>query len=143
MIKVELMTAEQFEHYWLLIEKQLDFVPHLWSLWWTKESLREGVSSGRFQCWAVSRNSVIEAVIFSQVSIYPANTIFQAFLAFGDGLLDALDEIEATFERYCAIRGIGVAEVTGRPGWEALLRRKGFGRMGTVLTKKLEPMRLQ
>ena len=143
MIQVELLTPEKFVGYWPLIEKQLDFVPQLWALWWTKESLREGVCSGRFQCWGVGSNEVISAVIFSQGAFYPANSVFQAFLAFGDGLIDAIDEIEATFERYCSIRGVSAAEITGRPGWEAILRRKGFARTATVLTKRLKPMRLQ
>ncbi len=143
MTRVEMMTTEQFQHYWPLIEKQLDFVPHLWQLWWTKQSLYDGTMNERFQCWAVSYNNIITAVIFSQVLTYPANTLFQAFLAFGDGLTDALDEIEAVFERYCQIRGIGLAEVCGRQGWGPLLRRKGFGQTSTVFTKKLTTARLQ
>lgn len=143
MTRVELMNADQFRHYWPLMEKQLDFVPHLWELWWTKESLYEGVCSERFQCWGVSQNNIIIAVIFSQVAIYPANVVFQAFLAFGDGLIEAVDEIEATFERYCQIREVTVAEICGRPGWESVLRKRGFGRTGTVLTKKLDIARLQ
>lgn len=141
--QIELLSPDRFLTYWPSIERQLDCVTHLWSLWWTKEALRDGVLSESLQCWGVGDQSRITGVIFSQVSIYPANTIFQAFLAFGDGLTGALDEIEATFERYCAMRGARVAEVTGRPGWEPLLRKKGFGRTGTVMSKQLAPMRMQ
>jgi len=140
--KVELLTVERFLAYWAGIEKQLDTVPHLWSWWWTKESLRLGVCEERFQCWAVGDATTVRGIIFSQVVIYPANMVFQAFLAFGDGLTQAVDEIEATFERFCAIRGVGVAEVTGRPGWESILRRKAFRRTGTILSKRLELGRL-
>jgi len=140
---VELLNQDKFTQYWPLIERQLDFVPHMWATWWTKQSLYEGVMHERFQCWGVGDNQKITGVIFSQVAMYPANTVFQAFLAFGDGLLEAIDEIEATFEWYCQQRGVTVAEVCGRPGWEAILRRKGFARTGTVLTRKLEDRRLQ
>jgi len=138
MTKVELLTVEKFCNYWSQIEKQLDFVPHLWALWWTKESIYSGVVSGGIQCWGVGDENVVRAVIFSRVSLFPANTIFQAFLAFGDGLVESIDEVEAVFERYCMMRGCTVAEISGRPGWENVLRRKGFGRTGTVMTKKLE-----
>lgn len=141
--QVELLTPEKFLAYWPQIAQQLDFVPHLWRLWWTKDALCEGVCAGTFQCWAVGDTQRVHGIIFSQVVMYPANTIFQAFLAFGDGLLDAVDEIEATFERYCAIRGVSVAEVTGRPGWESVLRKKSFRRTGTTLSKKLDLSRLQ
>lgn len=143
MTKVELMTPEQFRHYWPLIGTQLDLVPHLWQLLWTKDALYEGVCSEYLQCWAVSHSEVIDGVIFSQVSFYPANTVFRAFLAFGEGIVDAVDDIEAAFERYCAIRGVGVAEISGRPGWESVLRKKGFGRTGTIMTKRLDRARLQ
>lgn len=143
MIKVELLPIDKFVGYWPMIEKQLDFVPHLWTLWWTKESLYEGVCSERLQCWGIGDETKIFAVMFSSVSIYPANTILQVFLAFGDGLTDAIDEIEAALERYCMVRGIGVAEVTGRPGWESVLRKKGFGRTSTTMTRKLDLGRMQ
>jgi hypothetical protein len=143
MIRVELMEIDKFLHYWPMIEKQLDFVPHMWALWWTKDSIREGVVEERFQCWGVGDDDVVTAVIFTRVSTYPANTIFQAFLAFGDGLIEAIDEIEAVFERYCAIRGVTVAEISGRPGWGPVLRKKGFGQTGTTMSKKLDIARLQ
>lgn len=143
MKKVELLTTEKFAHYWPLIERQLDYVPQLWALWWTKDSLYEGVCSGALQCWGIGDETAISAVMFSKVSTYPANVVLQIFLAFGDGLIEAIDEIEAVLERYCAIRGITVAEVTGRPGWENVLRKKGFGRSSSTMTRKLETVRLQ
>jgi hypothetical protein len=142
--QVELLTPEKFLHYWPMIEKQLDHVPHLWALWWTKDSIRDSVVAERFQCWGIGDAGTIHGIVFTQVVMYPANLVFQAFLAFGEGLTDAMDEIEATFERYCVIRGATLAEVTGRPGWGPRLRKKGFRQTcGAVFSKKLEPMRMQ
>jgi hypothetical protein len=143
MTQVELLSVEKFVHYWPMIGRQLDFVPHMWALWWTKESLYEGVCAERFQCWGVGTANTITAVMFSQVALYPANSVLQVILAFGEGLTDAVDEVEAALERYCKVRGVDVCEITGRPGWEPLLRKKGFGRKSVVMSKRLDIGRLQ
>lgn len=142
-VQVELLSPEKFLVYWPMIERELDTVPHLWALWWTKDSLREGVVGGRFQCWAVGDSRIVTGIVFSQVVMYPANLTFQAFLAFGAGLTEAMDELEATFERFCAIRGCTLAEVTGRPGWGPELRKKGFRQtVGGTFSRQLQQTRL-
>lgn len=139
---VELLDAEKFQIYWPDIEKKLDTVQHIWSSWWTKESIHELTIDGRFQCWTVGDKDEVIGVVFSQIIHYPASSILQVFLAFGLGMVDTVGAIDATLSRFGAANGCDWAEVTGRPGWESKLREFGFRQPRVTLMKKLEPIRM-
>jgi hypothetical protein len=139
---VELLSNEKFEHYWPYIEGQLDRVPHIWSYWWTKESIKEFTLMGRFQCWTVGDKDEVVGVVFSQIIHYPAASILQVFLAFGLGMVETVGVIDATLSRFGAANGCDWAEITGRPGWEPRLREFGFRVPRVTLIKRLEPIRM-
>jgi len=141
-VEVHMLVGERFEHYWPQISLQLDFIPQFWATWWTKESIREGVLSGRFQCWGVGDAQQIRVVTFSQIATYPANRIFQVILAFGEGIDEALPALVATYEKFCFDSGCTIAEVTGRPGWSSKLSRYGFRQQSAVLTRKLTQLKV-
>ena len=139
---VEKLDPERFRHYWPQIEKELDNVPHIWAYWWTKESIVEFVLEGRFQCWTVGTERMVQGVLFSQIAHYPANAIFQVLFAFGEGMSEMLDELDATMSKFAVFNGCAYAEVIGRPGWQPKLRRQGFRYNRTVLMKEFEPIRM-
>lgn len=139
---IELLTPEKFGFYWPGIEKQLDTIPHVWELWWTKDFIRDAVECGRFDCWTVGDSSAVRGVVFTQVAIYPANNVLQVLLAFGVGMLDAVEQLDAVISQYAVRRGCGAIEVAGRPGWGPALRGLGFRKVSTVLTKILERERI-
>lgn len=141
-IEVHMLKGEKFESYWPQISHQLDYIPQFWATWWTKDSIREGVLAGRFQCWGVGNVREIKVVTFSQIATYPANKIFQVILAFGEGIDEALPALVATYEKFCFDTGCTIAEVTGRPGWAEKLSRYGFRRQSMVLTRKLPKLEI-
>ena len=138
----ELLSEDKFILYWPKISRELDKVPHIWQDWWTKDSIYRFTTEGRFQCWAVGTEEVVLGVLFSQVTAYPKQTVLQVFMAFGEGMLDMVDALEATFHRYAVIRRCTRVEITGRPGWESELRKKGFRRTSTTIARAIQPMEM-
>lgn len=139
---IEKLEGDHFLSYWPLIEARLKCIPHVWEPWWTLESIREYTLDGRFQCWGIGNAGTITGIAFSQIAMYPAGGVLQVVLAFGEGMIETVDLIDATLSRFGALNGCSSAEVTGRPGWEPNLRKLGFRRANTVLRKKLELERL-
>lgn len=139
---VEKLEAEKFLIYWPQIEKELDTVPHIWSNRWTKEAIRDLTLEGRFQCWASGDENTVIGVVFSQIACYPAASVFQVLLAFGVGLPETVDAINATCEKFATFNGCSEMEVIGRDGWEPKLRNVGFKRTSMVWTRKLQPIRM-
>jgi len=137
-----MLSGDRFEHHWQSIASELDFIPHVWATWWTKESLREGVLNGRFQCWAAGDESRITVVAFSQIADYPANRIFQVFLAFGQGIDEVAPVLEAVWEQFAAKSGCSIGEVTGRPGWGPRLRKLGFRQQSCTFTRSVSNLRI-
>lgn len=140
--QVERLEGDKFLHYWPMIEKQLSFVPHIWQQWWTMESIREFVLSGRWQCWGVGTNNVVYGVVFSQIAMYPAQNVFQILLGIGQDLSEMVDIVDASLFRFATSNGCTSAEVIGRLGWEPHLRKLGFKRVNMTMAKKLETERL-
>lgn len=139
---VEMLTPEKFELYWPSISKQLDYIPHVWSIWWTKDYIRQMVMQGLWQCWGVGDGMAITVVTFTQIVNFPANKVFQVILAFGEGIDKALPTLVASYEKFASGMGCTMAEVTGRPGWEAKLRAHGFRRQTVILTRTVEQVRM-
>jgi hypothetical protein len=129
------LEPEDFLSLWPLIEVELDRVPHIWQDYWTKEFICKMVAEEVWHVWGFGPPDSIRVIVFTQISMYPAGAVFQAFLAFGNSLDDALPVMEATFERLCQVTGCRVAEVLGRPGWERKLC--GFERTGVTLRKRV------
>jgi hypothetical protein len=138
-----LLEGDKFLHHWYSISSQLDFIPHVWATWWTKESIRDCVLNGRYQCWGGAKgNEGLKIIAFSQITDFPANRIFQVFLAFGQGFEEMAPAFEAVWEKFAANTGCTVAEVTGRPGWGPLLRKYGFKQQSCTFTRSVINLRM-
>jgi len=135
------LKDDRFVLYWHDIEKELLTIPHVWQPWWTLESIRNGVIAGHLQCWVVGTKSRIDAVLFTQIAIYPGAKMLQIIVAFGK-LLDYIDLCDAVLTRYAETWGCSEIEMTGRPGWGPKLRKMGFKRNSIVMAKKLDQLRV-
>jgi hypothetical protein len=140
---IELLTPEKFDTYWGQIEQQLDTIPHVWEMCWTKDFIRDAAMSGRFQCWTIGSPTLIHGVAFSQIAVYPARSIFQVLILFGAGMDDAVETIDAVLSKFAFERGCEYVEVSGRPGWEQRLKHMGFKKISTTLSKQLYAERMQ
>lgn len=142
-ITVELLGEEKFLRFWPSISVQLDTVPHTWDTYWTKETLREFVLSGRFQCWGIGPDQTATIICFTQIVCYPAGNIMKIFLAFGQGIDEAIPVLLATFEKFAIDNGCKLMEIPdGRGGWEPKLRKVGFRRLGVTLGRRVETTRI-
>lgn len=134
-MEVELLTADKFVVYWPMIEKELDRVPHIWDTWWTKDTLYDAATHGRFQVWAVGPEDQVRLVLFTQVAWYPANRILQSVCMLGNSFDECAPVLEAALTRYAIAHECAFMEVTGRPGLERALAPYGMRRCGVVLSK--------
>ncbi len=105
------------------------------------ESIRNGVIAGHLQCWVVGTGSRIDAVLFTQIAIYPGAKMLQIIVAFGK-MLDYLDLADAVLTHYAMVWNCTEIEMTGRPGWGPKLRERGFKRNSIVMAKKLDQLRV-
>lgn len=137
----ELMDSEAFDKYWPLMAQELDTVAHIWDRYYTKEYLYRAGMAGEFQTWAVGPPNEIHLVVFTKIAHYPAATILQAFLAFGNDVEGCLPSLVATLEKAVNDTGCDFCDVIGRPGWEKLL--PGFKRTSVVLSKSFQHFRVQ
>lgn len=143
MIEVERLDGPKFSYYWPTISRELDGIAEHWDWWWTKESIYGLTMEGHFQCWGAGTPSELKVVVFSKISHFPANTILQIFLAFGNGFDEVAPGLVGAFERFADEAKCTLVEVSGRPGWERKLRKIGFRRMSSILAMKVpEPQRM-
>jgi hypothetical protein len=139
--KTELMTTETIERYWPFIERELDTVPHIWNMWFTKEALYLGALNGEFSVWGVGPSDQIRLVVFTRIIEYTVGRCLQVFLAFGGDMRNCLPALEGALEQLANKTGCMRCEVIGRPGWEKLL--PNFKRTSVVLMRELEPFKVQ
>lgn len=132
---VEHLKGDRLAHFWPAISQELDDLSWLWAEYWTKDVLQNGADCGRFQVWAVGRDEVVSVILFSQVIVYPASTVFQVFLSFGNKLDEMLPMIIATLEQFARRNGCNSVEIVGRKGWERKLKSAGY-RLDTVCVKR-------
>jgi len=133
--RAELLTSNVFERHWPNISEQLDTIPHVWEKWWTKDFLHCAPLAGRCQVWGIG-DEKLRIIVYTQIINYPASSIFQIFLAFGNDIERCLPIMDALFEKVAKDSGCGSIEVIGRPGWERKLQ--GFTRTAVILTRAVQ-----
>lgn len=138
-LEISLLEPPYFEYHWPSIEKELDRVPHIWSDHWTKESIFDAVMCHRMQCWTTGPKTAFTLVVFSQVVTYPAQIILQVGPIFGTGLMEALDLLDATLDRFAQVNGCSLIRSIVRPGFEKLLKDRGVKKSFVVLTRPVMP----
>jgi hypothetical protein len=120
---------------WPEMERQLKFIPHVWDTHWTIDSIREAVVAGHWQAWGFGPINTVRVTVFTYLAHFPAGTVLQIPIAFGNSLDVVLPVMEATFERFAQEMNCNYAEIYGRVGWEKKL--KDFKRVAVVLRRKV------
>ncbi len=139
-VVVQRLQGKALEFFWPAIEGELDRLPHLWADCWTKEVLRDGAECGRFQVWSAGTKEYFYVVLFSQVVVYPAASVFQVFLAFGQKMDEMLPTVISTLEWFAKRNGCSRVEVVGRKAWERKLRAEGYVFDSVCVKRKLPTM---
>lgn len=135
------LSVNDIEGYWPEMVKELRKISHVWDRWWTEESLYLQTISGNMQVWVAGKPPEFNLVVFSQVLNYPANSIFQAVLMFGNKIEETLPVVVGTLEHFAAESGCRYAEIFGREGWTRKLDRFGFRGSAVLLTKPIGELR--
>lgn len=142
-VQAQQVLSDKFFTWWPMIAAEMDKVPHIWDKWWTKESIYEGVTQGRFQVWVAGTNGEVRVTLITQIAYYPANRILQGILVLGNSLEDCAPALDAVLEKFARDTGCTLCEVQGRPGWERFLSRYGFSKAAVVLHRRVTEHRVQ
>lgn len=136
-----LLTPDQVMFYWPAIDRELETIRHVWELWWTKDSLRQGALDGWMNVWAIGGKESISLVLFTQIVHYPANKMLKVVLIAGNKLDEFYDITEAALEKFCIDNGCVYVEAYGRDGWGK--RIPGIVKHGTMFTRKVTNLKVQ
>lgn len=96
------------------------------------EDIIVGVQLGAYHFWPGR-----QAAAITEVHAFPRARVLNVFLAGGD--LDEIMDMEPLFASWGAYLGCSHVSLTGRPGWERVLKGRGWHRAGVVLSRKIDP----
>lgn len=136
--EIAILTNEQFEHYWPQIQEGLDSRPDLWQKWTTKEGFVHDTLSGKLQVWVASpeASAPITLLFATRLCETWAGRVLQVPIAFGEGAVRMMPCLEGAVDRMAKFSGCTRIEVTGRRGWERVLKPEfGWEFMGVTLTR--------
>lgn len=135
------LNDQEVEQFWPEIAEELQKVHHIWDHWWTLESLYIQVATGGMQVWVAGKPPSFNLVTFTQLCNYPANTILQIVIMFGERVEETLPVVMNTLEHYAEMRGCRYMEAVGRPGWKKFFERYGARQRSVVFEKPLGEFR--
>jgi hypothetical protein len=90
------------------------------------EDVVEGITSGRMQLWPAERGCAVTEIV-----VFPRKKVLNCFLAGGE--MDAITDMLDAAKDWGRAQGCVGLTLAGRPGWERVLRDKGFKKTMTVL----------
>lgn len=88
------------------------------------------------QLWVVMDGSAVRAALITKLINGAKGRICQLDVAGGEGLKEILP-LGVGIETYARAEHCGKMRVQGRPGWERVLSRFGFERVGVILEREL------
>jgi hypothetical protein len=97
----------------------------------TIEDVKAGVAARRYHFWP-GKNAAAITEVFN----FPRQRVFNVFLAGGD-LNEILTEMEPDFCSFAEFLGCSSIVMTGRRGWEKVLKPLGWHPTAVVLAKEL------
>lgn len=96
----------------------------------TIATLEQAVREGRAHLWLGDG-----AAMVTEFEHYPLTKVIRVWLGVGD--MAALLDMQAQVEAWAKTQGCAKAVIFTRPGWERVLRQRGFERSHVTLTKEL------
>jgi hypothetical protein len=129
------LDNDRIAFYWEEIKRLLEEVPGFYDLY-SPEWVLSQAKMGHLQIWALS-NGKIEAIIITQICVYPRAKVFEILAAAGTGTLKYFDEAEATFEWLARDSGCEFVRTVVRPGLAHKLGRRGVSQ-GVLLSRRVQ-----
>lgn len=138
--EIFLLSTAQFEHYWPNIEGLLDLNPSLWETFNTKESIYDKVCEGQYQVWVVCDGEAgpITTVFFTEILQFERGRDLHLFWSYGVEALRAPECVEAAVETFARHHDCEALMLTGRRGWERVLKPLGWQFEAVVLRKPID-----
>jgi hypothetical protein len=127
------LTARQCAEMWKHLEPHMQKIAEASDGRMTLESILKGLIEADNQCWVVLRDNNPVGFCLTEIIIYPSGRkSLNTCGASGEDPATWIDQIEAV-EAYGREIGADRVEIVGRPGWERLLRHRGYRRWHSVL----------
>lgn len=144
--ETKLLLGDELTAYWPQIWRDMEKVPHIWQLYWTREAIEEEVFLGRAQVWAAGPRLEfglqIRAVVLTRVLTYPKGRFLEGMFMFGNSLEEALPVLHATFQKFAMMQQCQNMLVQGREGWGAALKPLGFERISSTYVSAVPDVRI-
>ncbi len=100
---------------------------------WTLESIYKDLKDEYCQLWvAINDKYEIQAVCVTKIVIYPTGKRLSIVVVAGFNIQEWISYFKA-IERFAEDKGCDIIEFVGRPGWERMLKRKGFHKTHIVM----------
>lgn len=126
--EVYLLNKEQLVHYQKDIDDCFDANPVLWSRrFGSKDDIWQRVFEDYIQIWAVCDSDSIHGVFMTEVIDGPVR-ILRVFWGFGHSILEPRTRagINFVWKAFAEKMKCTEIEITGRRGWEKILRADGY-----------------
>ena len=108
------------------LQKALDMGYNLYS----PEHLLEAVKEGRMQCFQKG-----QTILLTEILKFPNGSVLNIYLAFGK-LDDVTDTLPKVYE-FAKAEGCKLVHMSGRKGWERILKKSGWKSEKVSMTKEL------
>ena len=95
-----------------------------------------GISNNHMQLFISWNNNKVESAVVTEIAEYPQAKVLRYFLAGGTNLINWLERIQETIEKFAKKNKCTHLEVAGRKGWERKL--KGFKMKAIILSKEIK-----
>lgn len=119
-LNCDLLSLDKVEHYWDMIEAELNRIQHLWIDRYTIDFFYTMCTTGAFQVWAAGDEKQIRTVLFTTFSDYPAGRHLSIVIAFGTDFVKLAETIRATLECFAVRAECKMIEAVARPGFGRL-----------------------
>ena len=120
--QVFLLNQGQIDDHWANIAKLMIECPGYYDFY-TPEWTYSAAKRGDLQIWGLM-DDAIRGIIVTQITVFPAQKVFEILGAAGIGLVEFFDEIENVFEFIAADAGCSTIMARARPGIARMLRKK-------------------
>lgn len=105
---------------------------------YTGNDVVKKIASGHMQLWAAYDEDadVVSGVAITEIAVYPQRRICRFLCATGENMSEWVDFID-DIEKWGESMGCDGFQAECRPGWERVLKDKGYRKSHVILNKEL------
>lgn len=101
-----------------------------------EEVFRE-LCNGTMDCWAAGEEGVFDGVVLCQWEIHANASFYHILFCCGSNLYTYMDYGLRKLEQFACLKGARDLVLSGRPGWQRVLRSKGYKIAPTRMKKSV------